>query len=966
MDFNYSSGSYRKNKLFNEQPSHTTKEPKRPSRNKGKAVKIALYLLGGGFVLGLVLLVGAYFLLSRNLPDPNRLLNREVAQSTKLYDRTGETVIYEIYGDQKRTLVALEGIPEHAKWATIAIEDKNFYKHKGFSLWAIARTVITNVIRGRKAGGSTLTQQFVKNAVLTSEKTYTRKLKELILAYRLEKRFTKDQILQMYMNEIPYGSTAYGIEAASLRYFGKSIKDATLAESAILAALPQAPSKYSPYGPNKDLLFSRQQYILDQMVEQGYVSREKADSAKEEKIEFKEQDANITAPHFVMYVKEVLAEKYGEKTVEQGGLKIITTLDLHKQKLAEEVLKKYAQKNKTSFNAWNSSLVAIDPKNGQILAMVGSRDYFGKPEPENCISGRTCKFEPNDNVSLRLRQPGSSIKPIVYAAAFKKGYTSKTILYDVITNFSTDPEKEYIPLNYNKNENGPVSMKMALAGSLNIPAVKTLYLAGIDNVIDLAGKLGYTTLKDKDRLGLSLVLGGGEVKLVEHVNAFSAFARDGNRAPTGIFIKISNSKGEVLEEASVETKSTLEPEVARQINDILSDNGARSYVFSASNWLTLGKRQVAAKTGTTNDNRDAWTIGYTPSLVAGVWVGNNDNSQMNAGADGSVVAAPIWHDFMKAVLGETNFETFLEPKITPTGKPVLDGNGIGEKKVKIDKASGLLATELTPESFIEEKTFKNHHSILYYIDKNDPRGDYPQDPGKDPQFKGWESAVLAWASKKGEATSSPPDKNDNLHITANLPSFEISGIYEGVNITNPFLTASINGSATRGIKRVDYYIDKKLIESKSGSDPGINKNISYLSNGFHELSVEACDDIDNCSKKEVSFNLNLSGQENEAVSFDPIWTSPSNGLAAASIDFPISLGLAISNATEASKVEFFYRDEKNQVVAINSYVEPGPEVATLWNSAPASGVYYIYAIIYAKNGFSKKTKEITITINNIN
>lgn len=380
------------------------------------------------FILKLLLLiivlgVGFVIYASKDLPDPNKLMDRHVAQSTKIYDRTGKTVLYEIAGDQKRTLVSLSDIPVNVRNATIAIEDKDFYKHGGFSVWAIFRTAVTDLLFHKSAGASTLTQQFVKNAILTNEKTITRKVKELILSYQLERKFSKDEILQMYLNEIPYGSTSYGVEAASLRYFGKNVKDLNLAESAILAALPQAPSRYSPYGANKDLLIARQHYILDLMAKQGYITQAEADNAKKTELVFKKQADNLLAPHFVMYIKDLLSEKYGDKTVEQGGLKITTTLDLDKQKAAEQVIADHATKNQEKYQASNAALVSIDPKTGQILAMVGSKDYY-----DDKIDGQV-------NIATSPRQPGSSFKPIVYAADFIKGFTPDTILYDVVTNF---------------------------------------------------------------------------------------------------------------------------------------------------------------------------------------------------------------------------------------------------------------------------------------------------------------------------------------------------------------------------------------------------------------------------------------------------------------------------------------------------------------------------------------------------
>ncbi|MCX6795992.1 MAG: transglycosylase domain-containing protein, partial [Candidatus Falkowbacteria bacterium] len=574
--------------------------------------KKILYFFGGAILICCLILAAAIFWLSRSLPDPNHLIEREVAQSTRIYDRTGKNIIYEIFSEQKRTLVKLSDIPADVKNATIAIEDKDFYKHKGFSFWAIFRSAVTDIIFRRSAGGSTLTQQFIKNAVLTNEKTLTRKIKELILAYRLEQKFSKDEILQMYLNEIPYGSTAYGVQAASQLYFGKDVKDTNLAEAAILAALPQAPTRYSPYGSHKDLLIGRQQYILELMSKQGYITEQEMNDAKNTEVKFKTPSASMIAPHFVMHIKEILSDKYGEKMVEQGGLKITTTLDLYKQNIAEEAIKTIGEKNSAKYDAGNAALLSLDPKTGQILAMVGSRDYFNDD-----IDGQV-------NVITSQRQPGSSIKPIIYSAAFIKGYTPNTILFDVVTNFSTS-DTPYEPHNYDSKEHGPVTMRQALAGSLNVPAVKTLYLAGVDNVLNLAQDFGYTTFSDRSRFGLSLVLGGGEVKPIEHFNAFSAFAREGIIHPVTGLLKVEDSAGNVLEEYKDDAgKQVIDPKIAREINNILSDNSARAFIFGEKNYLTLDNRPVAAKTGTTNDYHDAWTIGYTPSIVTGVWVGNSD------------------------------------------------------------------------------------------------------------------------------------------------------------------------------------------------------------------------------------------------------------------------------------------------------------------------------------------------------
>jgi len=895
--------------------------------------------------------------ISRGLPDPNKLIDRQIAQSTKIYDRTGETVLYDIYGAEQRTIVSLDEIPEYAKWATIAIEDKDFYKHKGISIWGILRGVVWQKLKGQRAqGGSTLTQQFIKNAILTSDRKISRKIKEWILAQKLEKKYSKEEILQMYFNEIPYGSTAYGIEAASQRYFGKSVKNINIAEAAVLAALPQAPSRYSPYGSNKDILIQRQHYIIDLMYKQGYIPEHKAEAAKLYKLEFKKQSTNIIAPHFVMYVKEILSEKYGEKMIEQEGLKIYTTLDLYKQEIAERVIEGGAEKNEKNYEATNAALIAIDPKTGQILTMVGSRDYFNED-----IDGQV-------NIVTSQRQPGSSMKPIVYASAFEKGYTPDTILYDVVTNFSHDPAEPYEPHNYDSQEHGPVTIKKALAGSLNIPAVKAIYLAGIENVLDLAENFGYTTFTDRERFGLSLVLGGGEVKLLEHTNAYSVFARDGDIHPITAILKIEDKNGKIIEEFDNEKKGKkiLDSNIARMINNILSDNNARAYAFGEQNWLTLGGRPVGAKTGTTNDYRDAWAIGYTPSIVAGVWVGNNDNTQMKRGAAGGTVAAPIWHDFMKEVLGNTPIESFKEPKISETGKPVLDGKIDAGETIKIDTASGLLATENTPADYIKEIIYKQDHCILYYLNKDDPLADAPKNPSKDPQFELWESRVIKWSDEQGATTSVEiiiPTEYDNIHTLENQPVFKILSPTNNQTITEPFITSNLEASAPRGINRAEYYINDNLITTNNSYPFNLEKQIDFLNNGFHNLKVRVCDDIDNCSEQSVEFNLILDKEpDNSEINIS--WLEPSNGLAVNSIDFPLNIKLQASNYAQIAKVNIYLiAEDKENLVAILQPIE-NEIIAGEWKKPPASGTYELIAEANGWGKQIKKSQKITITITN--
>ncbi|HNX10570.1 MAG TPA: PBP1A family penicillin-binding protein [bacterium] len=802
--------------------------------DKKRIIKLIIKL-GIAFVLIFAIYV---FIITRQLPDPNHLIEREIAQSTKIYDRTGENLLYEVSGDQKRTLVPLNEIPEYVKQATIAIEDKNFYKHGGISIWAMARTAITNVLFNRSAGGSTLTQQFIKNAVLSPEKTITRKIKEMVMAQRLEKKFSKDEILQMYLNEIPYGSNAYGVEAASQKYFGKHVKDINLAEAAILAAITQAPSRYSPYGPNKDILIKRQQYVLDLMEEQGYISSAQKEEAKNYQLKFVTPDSGFFAPHFVLYVKALLAEKYGEKMVEQGGLKIYTTLDFEKQKIAEEVIKEKTANYPEKYNANNAALVSIDPKTGQILAMVGSRDYFNDD-----IDGQV-------NVVTSLRQPGSSIKPLVYATLFNKGYTPNTILYDVVTNFSAGGTP-YEPRNYDLREHGPVSIRQALAGSLNVPAVKALYLAGMKNVSDLSKELGYTSLGDPDRYGLSLVLGGGEVELLEHANAFGAFARDGEIHQVASILKVEDKDGKVLEEYKDESKNALPSKTAQMINSILSDNNARSFIFGAQNYLTLSDRPVAAKTGTTNDYKDAWTVGYTPSLVTGVWVGNNNSKEMKRGADGSVIAAPIWHDYMAKALSGTPAESFNDPGDLITGKAVIDGRLGVNKTIRINKETGLLADETTPPELIEEISYSEPHCILYYVDKDNPLGPVPAHPENDPQFNLWESRVIAWA-KKNNLYVQDERLGAIINNPANKPRFNITQPQPGEVVSGDELKSAVVILSAIGDVEVEYLIDNKSVSKKATTPYDLEYDISQLEAGPHELSVKVCDGF-NCEIKTINF-----------------------------------------------------------------------------------------------------------------
>ncbi len=780
-------------------------------------------------------------------------MDRTVAESTKIYARDGTTLLYDIHGEQKRTVVPLSDMPDDIKHATIAIEDKDFYSHHGFSLGGIVKAVCHEVIGNfgglcPPRGGSTITQQFIKNSILTSQHSYIRKVKELVLSYQLEKRFSKDQILQLYLNEIPYGSNAYGVESAAQTYFKKRAKDLTLAESALLAAMPQSPSYYSPYGNHTEDLVGRQHLVLKVMVEQNYITQEQADAAKAVDIlaQVKPKSDNIVAPHFVMYVKELLAAKFGEKEAEQGGFKIITTLNIDKQKIAEEVVTKYAEKNATKYNASNAALVSLDTKTGQILAMVGSKDYFDT------------KIDGNVNVTLRPRQPGSSFKPIVYATAFKQGYTPETILFDLVTNFATDSGKDYTPHNYDNKEHGPVSMRQALAGSLNIPAVKTLYLAGIKNVLETAKDLGYTTLDDPSRFGLSLVLGGGEVTLLEHTSTYATFAREGVRHPVAAIMRIEDNKGKVLEQFQNREEKVLDENVVRLLTSVLSDNEARAYIFGSKNYLTLPDRPVAAKTGTTNDYRDAWTIGYTPSIATGVWVGNNNNTEMKRGADGSVVAAPIWNEYMKRTVGGPA-EPFKAPKPNTSTKPILQGKIGSDIKYSVDLFTGKIipdkCLETYPEAFITQKSFKIVHDILFYVNKEDPTGPVPADPTKDPQYARWEEPVQRWAVANKYLDSALQYESCDLRSSANSPVVTFTSPVTGATVSSSTFTVEATATSPQSIKSITYYLDDVQIGTANATPFMLTYTATpELISGFHDLKAVATDMIGNSGSATITVN----------------------------------------------------------------------------------------------------------------
>jgi 1A family penicillin-binding protein len=714
-------------------------------KNKKPQIKSWWWKVGILIFIGLVTYGTA---LVANLPSPEEFEGRKISESTKLYDRTGEHLLYEIHGDEKRTILPFSEIPKYIKDAVLAAEDAGFYTEPAFNWKGILRAVLANLQSGQLSqGGSTISQQLARNIFLTPEKTITRKIKELALAIELERRYSKEEIFSLYLNQIPLGSNVYGVEAASKLYFGKSAKDLNVKEAATLAAMVQAPSYYSPWGKHLTDLNYRVDYVLDRMNKLGWLKDEDLAKAKKDTVIFAEQSlTGITAPHFSLWIKDQLIEKYGEYEVLHGGLKITTSLDIDLQKIAEKAVADGAKRNEELYSGTNAALVAEDPSTGEILAMVGSRDYFDKT-----IDG---KF----NVPVQgLRQPGSALKPFVYLSAFQKGYSPKTILFDAETEFDTRGSSSYKPQNFDEKFPGPVSMEKSLAESRNVPAVQTLYLVGIPTVLKNLSEAGITTLQDPSRYGLSLTLGGGEVKMIELVGAYSTLAQDGIWKKQISILKIEDSLGRTIEESKPEEKRVFGEQETRLINQVLSTPELRSGVFQSSLPLTVFPgHQVALKTGTTQDYRDAWTFGYTPRLAVGVWAGNNDNKPMQKRGSSLLAAVPIWNAFLSEVLKKIEPQGFNSPDpLNLPNKPMLNGEAYFNLNVG-------------------GKLFPQAHSILFYVDKNDPLGPIPVNPGDDSQFLNWEEAVTNWMK----------ENSSNPSVFNQLPSGLNSFTNPNINIYN--------------------------------------------------------------------------------------------------------------------------------------------------------------------------------------
>ncbi len=808
--------------------------------------------------LGLLVIFAVLFfifpLLAFNLPSPDKVVRKE-GFSTKILDRNGK-ILYDIFADQRRTPVAFDEIPVYLRQATISIEDKNFYTHQGFDPTGYVRAVYYIIRYGRLQGGSTLTQQLVKTVLLTPERTIIRKVKEFVLTTQIERKYTKDEILQMYLNEAPYGGTAWGVEAATETYFDKKVKDLNLVESAFLAGLPQRPSYYSPYSDAPRAYIGRTQEVLRRMREDERISANQEAQARTDldELTFQSRGGNFKAPHFVQYVQRILNDRYGERIVEQGGLKVTTTLDLDLQDKAQKIVSDEIADVDTSYHITNGAAAAVNPQSGEILAMVGSKDFGAKD------------YDGQVNVTTSLRQPGSAIKPFTYVTAFKKGYTPSTMIMDVPTTFPGGVNlPEYKPANYDDKYRGPVQLRYALANSINISAVKVLALVGIRDVLQTAYDAGITSLQPNqetlDRVGLSLTLGGGEVRLLELTSAYSIFLNKGFRVDPIAILKVEDSNGKVLEEAKPQKgRQVISEEQAFLIADILSDNKARAEVFGENSLLNIAGRVVAVKTGTTNDKRDNWAVGGTRDIVVGAWVGNNDNSAMQKVASGISGASPIWRKItIEALKGKVDTKFEIPGGIVTAEVDSVSGykshDGFASRseyfikgtqpgddpvhlKLKICKNDGKLATP-------SDIAGGNYDEKEFFLFKE-------EDPTAGPGGKNqWQEGILNWLGKQPDSKYHPPSDYCGTSNPVNVEF--VSPHDQDSNLLGSF-TVKIKADSTSDIAIIELEIDDSKVRSFSG---GPYEYTANLSQGVHTIRAIATDSSNHQSDRKITIGVGV-------------------------------------------------------------------------------------------------------------
>lgn len=824
--------------------------------NRQKLLMYAVFGVIGMIVFGYIGAFALFAWYSRDLPQPGKL-SESRGNSTIFYDRNGE-IIYEMYKDANRVPVKSDDISKYLKEATVAIEDKRFYEHNGISEYGIMRAAFNSMI-GNPQGGSTITQQLIKNVLLTSERRLSRKIKEAILAYQVEKKYTKEEILEMYLNEAPYGGTFVGVGSASIGYFGKSPKDLTLVESAILAGLPQNPPAYSPFIGKKDAWKGRAKDVLRRMQEDGYISAEEKEKAltQLDKVKFSSPKLSINAPHFVFYIKKIIEEEYGQALLTKG-VKIKTTLDLELQKKAEQIVKDEIE-GLEDYDVGNGALIAIDPQTGEIITYVGSYDYNND------------EYGKYDVVSQGNRQPGSTLKPIEYAVALKKGYTAASVIMDVKTEFpDSSQEESYIPVNYDGKYRGPVQIRFALGNSLNVPAVKMLAMLGLRDFLQQCYDMGIDSLEPTtevmNNLGLSASLGGGETTLFDLTQAFSVFANGGSRVePTGV-LEITEFSGKSIYKKKDESKKeVLSPAISFIISHILSDNNARIDTFGPRSYLNVSGKTVAVKSGTTDDKRDNWAVGFTKNIALGVWVGNNDNSKMNPNiASGATGASPIWHDVMVELLKKYDDGIIEKPDDVEAvevdslfgGLPKDDNAKRSEyfvkgteptegsayyKKLKISKSNGKIANE------IEVKSGNYDEKDFYVVNENDPiSGD-----GKNR----WQEAIDAWAREQGDERWHYPTETSDSSTDEVVVSIKNPGNESKVETGDKKVEVRARITSLEAIKETKIWINGAEKKVVSGDRDEIVE-VFELENGKYEIKVRAENEKGKTGESTIKIGVN--------------------------------------------------------------------------------------------------------------
>ena len=833
-------------------------------RGRVQKQKIYSYLLRGaviGVIAVFVLGLAAFAFFSRDLPEPGKIQRRE-GFSTVFTDRN-DKVLFEMFEDKNRIPVVIADVPQELKDATVAVEDKSFYQHQGFSTQGIVRAVFTIAFRGRLAGGSTLTQQLVKNVLLSQERTITRKIKELVLAVAIERRFTKDEILEMYLNEAPYGGTFWGAQSAAKGYFDKDVKELSLVESAIIAGLPQRPSVYNPITGDPGAYKGRTKDVLRRMREDDYITKEQELQALKqlEKIKFEKAHLAIEAPHFVFYVRELIAQEFGEKVLDEG-IQIKTTLDADIQKQAQKIVSEEIDKI-AALKATNGSVVVLDSKTGEILAMVGSYDYNDE------------KFG-RYNTATALRQPGSAVKPITYAVALEEGYTASTVAMDVETEFPDQGDKTYKPVNYDGKFRGPIQYRFALANSINVPAVKVLASVGVKNFLQKAYDMGLKDFEPTDanlkRFGLAITLGGGETTLLDLTSAYSVFARGGTNIDPTAILEVKDHKNKVIYKAKKPSpRDVLSKEVSFLISHILSDNTARSSAFGTNSYLNISGKTVAVKTGTTNDKRDNWTVGYTNEVTAGVWVGNNDNSPMNEKiASGLTGASPIWNRVMRELLKTYQDGIIDKPDdvvalqidaflggLPRDGQPIrseyfIKGTEPTDfsafyKKLKISKNNGKLANDIEIKAGeFEEKDFIS-------ITESDP----VSTDGKNR----WQEAIDIWASQQGDDRFRPPRETSDTKGEEIIVSFREPEDQQRINSNDIRVKARI--TSIHSIKKVVILVNGAVVEQFDGDIKEIDEPINLSPDGVYEIMVRAENSKGTVKDNRVRIGINKEWNEAE-------------------------------------------------------------------------------------------------------